>query len=101
MSSPARLGYHAQVPTVRETGVLDFDMETWVGYFVRAGTPEPALTRLRADFAKVMAMPEVAAMLEKRGARPVRMTVREAEALVANDTEKWTRLIRNAGIRAD
>jgi len=68
---------------------------------VRAGTPEPALTRLRAEFGKVVAMPEVAAMLEKRGARPVRMTVREAEALVASDTEKWTRLIRNAGIRAD
>jgi len=48
-----------------------------------------------------MAMPEVAAMLEKRGARPVRMTLGEAEALVARDTEKWTRLIRSAGIRAD
>ena len=101
VSSPARLAYHPQVPTVRETGVLDFEMETWVGYFARAGTPAPVLARLRADFDKVMAQPEVAAMLEKRGARPVRMTVREAEALIARDGEKWTRLIRNAGIRAD
>jgi tripartite-type tricarboxylate transporter receptor subunit TctC len=101
VSSPARLAYHPQVPTVRETGVLDFEMETWVGYFARAATPPAALARLRADFDKVVAMPDVAAMLEKRGARPVRMTVREAEALVASDTEKWTRLIRSAGIRAD
>ena len=36
---------------------------------------QPALARLRADFDKVMAQPEVAAMLEKRGARPVRMTL--------------------------
>jgi tripartite-type tricarboxylate transporter receptor subunit TctC len=86
---------------VRETGVLDFDMVTFVGYFARAATPPAALARLRADFDKVMAQPEVAAMLEKRGARPVRMTVREAEALVARDLEKWTRLIRSAGIRAD
>jgi len=101
VSSPERLAYHPQVPTVRETGVLDFDMVTFVGYFARAATPPAALARLRADFDKVMAQPEVAAMLEKRGATPVRMTVGEAEALVARDLEKWTRLIRSAGIRAD
>jgi len=89
------------VLTVRETGVLDFEMETFVGLFARAATPQPALARLRADFDKVMAMPEVAAMLEKRGARPVRMSVAEAQALIARDTEKWTQLIRGAGIRAD
>jgi tripartite-type tricarboxylate transporter receptor subunit TctC len=101
VSSPARLAYHPGVPTVRETGVLDFEMETWVGYFVRAGTPAAALARLRADFDKVVAQPEVAAMLERRGARPVRMTLPDAEALIARDGEKWTQLIRGAGIRAD
>ncbi len=101
VSSSARLPYHPDVPTVRETGVLDFEMETWVGYFARAGTPAPALARLRADFDKVMAQPEVAALLEKRGAKPVRMTPAEAEALIARDGEKWSQLIRSAGIRAD
>ena len=75
-----------------ETGVLDFEMETWVGYFARAGTPAPVLARLRSDFDKVMAQPEVAAMLEKRGARPVRLTLSEAEALIARD--------RRAAVRA-
>ena len=101
VSSPARLAYHPGVPTVRETGVLDFEMETWVGYFARAGTPEAVLARLRADFDRVMAQPEVAAMLEKRGARPVQLTLREAQALIARDREKWARLIPSAGIRAD
>jgi hypothetical protein len=40
-------------------------------------------------------------MLEKRGAFPMRLPAREAEALVASDIEKWTRLIRSAGISAD
>ena len=101
VSSPARLAYHPGVPTVRETGVLDFEMETWVGYFVRAGTPAPALARLRADFERVAAMPETAAMLEKRGARPVRVSAAEAEGLLARDIDKWVQLIRAAGIRAD
>lgn len=101
VSSPARLAYHPAVPTVRETGVLDFEMETWVGYFVRAGTPAPVLARLRADFERVAAMPETAATLEKRGARPVRVSAAEAEALLARDIDKWVQLIRAAGIRAD
>jgi len=89
------------VPTVRETGVLDFEMETWVGYFVRAGTPAPALARLRAEFDRVTGMPEVQALLEKRGARPVRVSAREAELLLARDLDKWAQLIRAAGISAD
>jgi tripartite-type tricarboxylate transporter receptor subunit TctC len=81
--------------------VLDFEMETWVGYFVRAGTPAPVLARLRADFDRVAAMPEVAAMLEKRGARAVRVPAAQAEAMLARDIDKWARMIRAAGISAD
>jgi tripartite-type tricarboxylate transporter receptor subunit TctC len=101
VSAPMRLAYHPAVPTVRETGVLDFEMETWVGYFVRAGTPAPVLARLRAEFERVAAMPETAAMLEKRGARPVRISAAQAEALLAQDIDKWVQLIRAAGISAD
>ena len=90
------------MPTVRETGVLDFEMETLVGLFARAATPQPALARLRADFDKVMAQPEVAAMLEKRGATP------GAHDACAKPRRWWRgtprngrKLIRHAGIRAD
>ena len=48
-----------------------------------------------------MATPEVPAALEKRGAFPMRVKASEAEALVASDIEKWTKLIRSAGISAD
>jgi len=101
VSSAKRLPMHPDVPTVRETGVADFDMETWVGYFAPAGTPAPALARLRADFAKVVEMPAIAASFEKRGATPLRLSIAETEALVARDIDKWTKLIRAAGIQAD
>jgi tripartite-type tricarboxylate transporter receptor subunit TctC len=100
--SPARrLPYHPDVPTVRQTGVADFDMETWVGYFAPAGTPAPALARLRAEFAKVVQMPEVVGRFEKSGATPMNLSAAETEALVKRDIEKWTKLVRAAGIRAD
>jgi tripartite-type tricarboxylate transporter receptor subunit TctC len=94
-----RLAALPNVPTVRESGV-DFDNETWIGYFVRAGTPAPIVARLRAEFDKVLAMPEIAAGLEKRGYRTVRLSPKDTEAMVAKDIDKWTQLIRSAGIRA-
>ena len=98
VSASERLPLLPNVPTVRENGV-DFDLEAWIGYFVRRGTPEPIVARLRADFDKVLAMPDIAAGLEKRGYRTVRLAPRETEALVARDIDKWTQLIRSAGIR--
>jgi tripartite-type tricarboxylate transporter receptor subunit TctC len=101
VSAAQRLPYHPDVPTVRETGVVDFDMETWMGYFAPAKTPAPAIAKLRADFAKAAQMPNVVGAFEKSGATPMKLTVPETEALVKRDVERWTRLIRAAGIKAD
>jgi tripartite-type tricarboxylate transporter receptor subunit TctC len=98
VSSPERISSLPNVPTVRENGI-DFDLEAWIGYFVRTGTPAPIVARLRADFDKVLAMPELADTLQKRGYRTVRMSPKETEALVTQDIDKWTHLIRSAGIR--
>jgi tripartite-type tricarboxylate transporter receptor subunit TctC len=81
--------------------VADFDMETWVGYFAPAGTPAPALARLRAEFAKVVQMPDVVGRFEKSGATPMNLSMADTEALVKSDIDKWTKLVRAAGIRAD
>jgi tripartite-type tricarboxylate transporter receptor subunit TctC len=101
VSSAQRLPYHPDVPTVRETGVVDFDMETWMGYFAPAKTPASVVARLRTEFAKVTEQPGVIGAFEKSGATPMKLSVAETEALVKRDIEKWTRLIRAAGIRAD
>ena len=100
VSGAERFAALPNVPTVRESG-LDFDNETWIGYFVRAGTPAPIVARLRADFDKVLAMPEIAAGPgEARLPHGAPVARKDTEALVARDIDKWTQLIRSAGIRA-
>jgi tripartite-type tricarboxylate transporter receptor subunit TctC len=49
---------------------------------------------------KVLAMPEISAGLQKRGYRTVQLSAKDTEAMVARDIDKWTQLIRAAGIRA-
>jgi tripartite-type tricarboxylate transporter receptor subunit TctC len=101
VSSRERQPVHPNVPSVMETGVAALDMESWFGLFAPAAVPGPVLSRLRGDFAKVLAMPDVVDRFQKGGGRAMRLTPAETEALVRRDVERWTRVIREAGIKGD
>ena len=101
VSPAARLPYHPAVPTVQETGVVDFVWDTWAGYFAPARTPAPVLGRLREAFAQVAASAEVQAALRKRGVEPINVPGAQAQAVLARDLERWVPLIRQAGIGVD
>ena len=59
VSSEERQPMHPDVPSVYESGVAPLEMESWFGLFAPAATPPQILERLRAELAKVVAMPEV------------------------------------------
>ena len=98
VSSRDRQTMHPDVPSVMETGVAPLDMESWFGLFAPAATPAPVLARLRAEFAKVIAMPEVAELFAKTGGRIMKLSPAETEALLKRDVERWTKLIQDAGL---
>jgi tripartite-type tricarboxylate transporter receptor subunit TctC len=98
VSSRERQAMHKDVPTVMETGVAPLDMESWFGLFAPAATPGPVLERLRGEFARVVAMPEVAEVFAKTGGRMMRLSLEDTEGLIRRDVERWTRLIQEAGL---
>ena len=57
--------------------------------------------KLRTDFARVNAMPEVADAFRNAGGKPVNLGAAETRALLLRDVQRWTRLIREADIRAE
>jgi tripartite-type tricarboxylate transporter receptor subunit TctC len=69
--------------------------------FAPAGTPAAVVQRLRAEFAHVMAQPELIERFQKTGGRPLKMSASEAEGFVKLEAERWTRLVREAGVKAD
>ncbi len=101
VSSRDRQAIHPAVPSVAETGVAPLDMESWFGVFAPAATPPAALARLRADMDKALAMPDLVARFEASGGRAMRLSVAETDALVKREIERWTRLVRDAGIKGD
>jgi tripartite-type tricarboxylate transporter receptor subunit TctC len=101
VSSRDRQPFHPDVPSVKETGVADLDMESWFGLFAPAKTPAPILERLRKELAAVLARPDVSELFAKTGGRVLRMSPEEAEKLVRSDIERWTKLIKEAGVSVD
>ncbi|MBL8386190.1 MAG: tripartite tricarboxylate transporter substrate binding protein [Burkholderiales bacterium] len=101
VSSRGRQAVHPAVPSVTETGVAALDMESWFGLFAPAATPAPVLARLRADLARVLAMPDVVERFQKGGGTVMKLSPPETEALVRREVERWTRVIREAGIKGD
>ncbi len=59
------------------------------------------LARLRADFAKVAALPDVQESLLKGGGKPMALIGDDARAVVRRDVDHWTRLVKTMGIRAE
>lgn len=101
VSSKDRQSFHPDVPSVFETGVAALDMESWFGLFAPAQTPAPIVARLRKELSEVLARPDVSELFAKTGGRVLKLSPEETDRLVRADVERWTKLIREAGVSAD
>jgi len=101
VSGAARNPMHPQVPTVSETGAAPLELESWFGLFAPAKTPPEVLARLRADFAKIAAAPDVQETLRKAGGKPLALIGDDARALVQRDVERWPALVKTLAIGAE
>lgn len=86
-----------ETPTVAELGYKDFDVSTWYGLFVPAGTPKEVVTTLNAEVNKLLATPEMKAAIIAQGAEPQSMTPEQFGALLKTDYEKWKGIVQASG----
>jgi tripartite-type tricarboxylate transporter receptor subunit TctC len=101
VSGAARNPMHPTVLTIKESGVADLDLESWFGLFAPAKTPPEAMDRLRAELVKVNAAPDVGEAFRKAGGRPLNLGEAQTRALVQSDVQRWTKLVQDAGIKAE
>ena len=91
-----------ELPTVAEQGLPGYDASVFFGLVVAAATPVAARERLRAAFARALAQPELRQVLESQGLQIAPALTPEAlTALMATETERWARVIREAKVRTD
>jgi len=92
--------YAADVPTVAEAGVPGYEAANWIGLVATAGTPEPIVARLHKDIAEILDSPEVQKQFAAEGADVVRMSTAQFGAYMASEMDKWGRVVKQAGIKA-
>ena len=99
--APQRLPALAEVPTVAEAGLPDFEVTTWYGVLAPAGTPRPVVARLNGELVKIMYSPEMKDRLNAMGTDPVTSTPEEFAAYIRQEIAKWGDVVRKAGLKAD
>ena len=90
-----------EVPTLKEQGLPELEVETWYGAFAPAGTPPAALARINGDINAVLKEPAVRELLAKQGMTPVGGAPERLGDLVKRELARWTRVVNAAGIKAD
>jgi len=87
------------VPTIAETGLPGFEATTWFGIFAPAGTPTAILERLNGAINQAMQTAPVEQKLASMAAYFQPTTREQFQALIRDDTAKWARVIKTAGIK--
>ena len=90
-----------EVPTFAEAGLPGAEASNWWGIVAPAGAPEPVLSRLRREISTILESAETRKRFELEGAEVLRTSPQEFAALIAAETDKWTRVVKQAGIKAE
>ena len=89
------------VPTVNEAGVPKYEATIWLGLMAPKGTPAAIVDRLNAEIVKIVSNPEVVRAWKAQGATPLTMTVADFTRYMNEDIDKWSRIVKISGAKAD
>jgi tripartite-type tricarboxylate transporter receptor subunit TctC len=99
IASAARSETLPGVPTIAEAGMPGFEAVSWYALMAPAGTPDAIIAKLRDGVVQAINAPGAKAALETQGARPIGNTPAELSAVIAADTARWAKVIRDADIK--
>jgi tripartite-type tricarboxylate transporter receptor subunit TctC len=90
-----------ELPTLAEAGYPGFDVSSWQGIVVPAGTPQPIIDKLNAVLVKILAEPGVKAQFAKQGAEAAPSTPKDFGSYVAAEIARWKKVAQDAGVRPE
>ena len=96
-----RLASMPDVPTSAEAGMPQLQIVNWYVLTAPAGTPRSIVDRLNAEAVKVMQSPDTRAYFAGLGGEPISSTPEQAATFLRDETERWAKVIRAAGIKTE
>ena len=97
-TTPTRAPSSPDLPTIAESGLSGYSATNWYGFFAPAGTPAAVAQKLNAAFVKALREPDVVSTLRNGGMDVAPSTGPELGAFLKEDIERWTQVIKQAGL---
>lgn len=89
------------LPTVAESGIPGYEASIWYGVVVPAGTPSNITVKLNSEIVKTLRMPDTKDRFAKLGIEPRYSTPEHLGAFIVKEIEKWGKVVKATGLRAD
>ena len=90
-----------QVPTANEQGLTNFDVSSWVGVLVPAGTPAPIIDKINNAFAQALKNPAVQARMAEQGNEVVASSPAQFGVFLNQESAKWAKVIKDNNIQLE
>lgn len=90
-----------ELPTVAESGYPNFEAGTWYGFLGPAQLPREIVAKIHGDIVTVLRLPDIQQKLGAQGWDSHGNTPAEFAAILKSDFDKWAKVVKAAGLRAD
>jgi tripartite-type tricarboxylate transporter receptor subunit TctC len=101
ISSPARSALVPDLPTIAESGLPGFQSMTWFGLLGPANTPKVVVDRVNAEMNKALQLADVQARFAQMGFESAGGSAADFAQAIQRDSQKWSKVIKDAGVKAE
>ena len=98
--SPKRQALLPELPSIAET-VPGYGVNNWYGFFVPAKTPRTIIDRLNTEINAILKMPDIITLHNTGGIVPLGSTPEAFAKFIVTETDKWSKVIKEAGIKIE
>jgi tripartite-type tricarboxylate transporter receptor subunit TctC len=97
VNSAKRIPQFPDLPTIAES-LPEYKYESWFGVMAPAGTPKAIIDKVNKDIAAILQLPDVRERLLAQGTIPTATTPQAFDLMIKGDTDRYTKIIRDAGV---
>lgn len=101
VTSAKRVKGAPELPTIAESGLPGYDVTPWYGFLAPTGTPNATIALLNTEIGKVLQAPDIQEKFAVQGLEATASTPEQFRSIMRAEIDKWAKVIREAGIKAE